>query len=199
MKYDLIIIYAGTGIPDGDLSPRVTGMGKKCPPQAFVGIPAGKFFRGGDGDGEPKPDGEFPVAISCTPVRYCARRCPRPPAVRPRSPPMRSPAAPRRSPISSRSAPALRLVVRRRSSRTPARPSRRLEAKTVPFPVSVVSKYPPPSPVSVIWASCRRLVPRKNIKCPNSWGEIEPRLRCNPSCAHRDGNGYPKPDRFLPH
>jgi hypothetical protein len=64
MKYDLIIIYAGTGIPDGDLSPRVTGMGKKCPPQAFVGIPAGKFFRRGDGDGEPKPDGEFPVAIS---------------------------------------------------------------------------------------------------------------------------------------
>jgi hypothetical protein len=64
MKYDLIIIYAGTGIPDGDLSPRVTGMGKKCPPQAFVGIPAGKFFRRGDGDGKPKPDGEFPVAIS---------------------------------------------------------------------------------------------------------------------------------------
>jgi hypothetical protein len=64
MKYDLIIIYAGTGIPDGDLSPRVTGMGKKCPPQAFVGIPAGKFFRRVDGDGEPKPDGEFPVAIS---------------------------------------------------------------------------------------------------------------------------------------
>jgi hypothetical protein len=64
MKYDLIIIYAGTGIPDGDLSPRVTGMGKKCPPQAFVRIPAGKFFRRGDGDGEPKPDGEFPVAIS---------------------------------------------------------------------------------------------------------------------------------------
>jgi hypothetical protein len=64
MKYDLIIIYAGTGIPDGDLSPRVTGMGKKCPPQVFVGIPAGKFFRRGDGDGKPKPDGEFPVAIS---------------------------------------------------------------------------------------------------------------------------------------
>ena len=41
-------------------------MGKKCPPQAFVGIPAGKFFRRGDGDGEPKPDGEFPVAISTT-------------------------------------------------------------------------------------------------------------------------------------
>jgi hypothetical protein len=38
-------------------------MGKKCPPQAFVGIPAGKFFRRGDGDGEPKPDGEFPIAI----------------------------------------------------------------------------------------------------------------------------------------
>jgi hypothetical protein len=51
------------GIPDGDLSPRGTGMGKKCPPQAFVGIPVGKFFRRGDGFGELKPDGEFPVAI----------------------------------------------------------------------------------------------------------------------------------------
>jgi hypothetical protein len=51
------------GIPDGDLSPRGTGMGKKCPPQAFVGIPAGKFFRRGDGFGELKLDGEFPVAI----------------------------------------------------------------------------------------------------------------------------------------
>jgi hypothetical protein len=38
-------------------------MGKKCSPQAFVGIPAGKFFRRGDGDGELFPDGEFPVAI----------------------------------------------------------------------------------------------------------------------------------------
>jgi hypothetical protein len=51
------------GIPDGDLSPRGTGMGKKCSPQAFVGIPAGKFFCHGDGFGELKPDGEFPVAI----------------------------------------------------------------------------------------------------------------------------------------
>jgi hypothetical protein len=50
-------------IPDGDLSPRGTGIGKKCPPQAFVGIPAGKFFRRGDRFGELKPDGEFPVAI----------------------------------------------------------------------------------------------------------------------------------------
>jgi hypothetical protein len=46
-----------------DLSPRGTGMGKKCPPQAFVGIPAGKFFRRGDGFRELKPDREFPVAI----------------------------------------------------------------------------------------------------------------------------------------
>jgi hypothetical protein len=38
-------------------------MGKKCPPQAFVGILVGKFFHRGDEDGEPKPDGEFPVAI----------------------------------------------------------------------------------------------------------------------------------------
>jgi hypothetical protein len=38
-------------------------MGKKCFPQAFVGIPAGKFFRRGDGDGELFPGGEFPIAI----------------------------------------------------------------------------------------------------------------------------------------
>jgi hypothetical protein len=63
MKYDLIIIKAGMGIPDGDLSPRGTGMGKKCPPQSFVGIPTGEFFRRGDGFGELKPDGEFSVAI----------------------------------------------------------------------------------------------------------------------------------------
>jgi hypothetical protein len=55
----------GMGIPVGDLSPRGTGMGKKCSPQAFVGIPAGKFFR--RGDGELFPGGEFPVAIP-TPV-----------------------------------------------------------------------------------------------------------------------------------
>ena len=51
------------GIPVGDLSLRGTEMGKKCSPQAFVGIPVGKKFRRGDGDGELKPDGEFPVAI----------------------------------------------------------------------------------------------------------------------------------------
>jgi hypothetical protein len=53
------------GIPVGDLSPRGTGMGKKCSPQAFVGILAGKFFRRGDGDGDGElfPGGEFPVAI----------------------------------------------------------------------------------------------------------------------------------------
>jgi hypothetical protein len=38
-------------------------MGKKYPPQAFVGISAGKFFRRGDGFGELKPDGEFPIDI----------------------------------------------------------------------------------------------------------------------------------------
>jgi hypothetical protein len=64
MKYDLIIIKVGMGIPDGDLSPQGTGMGKKCPPQAFVGIPAGNFFCHGDRFGELKPDGEFPVAIT---------------------------------------------------------------------------------------------------------------------------------------
>jgi hypothetical protein len=38
-------------------------MGKKCPPQAFVGNPAGKNFRRGNGFGELKTDREFPVAI----------------------------------------------------------------------------------------------------------------------------------------
>jgi hypothetical protein len=38
-------------------------MGKKCPLQTFVGIPAGKIIRRRDGDGELKPDGEFPIAI----------------------------------------------------------------------------------------------------------------------------------------
>jgi hypothetical protein len=60
------------GIPVGDLSPRGTGMGKKCSPQAFVGIPTGKFFRRGDGDGELFPGGEFPVAI---PTRVLADVC----------------------------------------------------------------------------------------------------------------------------
>jgi hypothetical protein len=56
------------GIPVGDLSPRGTGMGKKCSPQAFVGIPAGKFFR--RGDGELFPGGEFPVAIPTAGCRW---------------------------------------------------------------------------------------------------------------------------------
>ena len=51
------------GIPDEDLSPWVMGMGKKCPPQAFVGISMGKFFRHGDRFGELKPDRNFSVAI----------------------------------------------------------------------------------------------------------------------------------------
>jgi hypothetical protein len=50
-------------ISDGDLSPRGTGMGKKCPLQPFVGIPAGIFFCRGDWVGELKPDWEFLVAI----------------------------------------------------------------------------------------------------------------------------------------
>jgi hypothetical protein len=56
-------------------------MGKKCPPQPFVGIPAEKFFRRGDGFGELKPDGEFPVAIPTRrlPLLHCRhtwiRRC----------------------------------------------------------------------------------------------------------------------------
>jgi hypothetical protein len=38
-------------------------MGKKCSSQTFVGIPAGKFFRRGDEDGELFSGEEFPVAI----------------------------------------------------------------------------------------------------------------------------------------
>jgi hypothetical protein len=49
------------GISVGDLSPRGMGMRKKYPPQMFVGILAGKFFRRGDRFGELKPDGEFPL------------------------------------------------------------------------------------------------------------------------------------------
>jgi hypothetical protein len=36
-------------------------MGKKCLSQGFMGIPAGKFFRREDGDGELKPDEEFSI------------------------------------------------------------------------------------------------------------------------------------------
>jgi hypothetical protein len=63
------------GIPVGDLSPRGTGMRKKCSPQAFVGIPAGKFFRRGDGDGELFPGGEFPVAIPTLETDRWERAC----------------------------------------------------------------------------------------------------------------------------
>jgi hypothetical protein len=35
--------------------PVGNGDGEKCPPQAFVGIPAVKFFRRGDGFGELEP------------------------------------------------------------------------------------------------------------------------------------------------
>jgi hypothetical protein len=43
-------------------------MGKKCPPQTFVGIPAGKIFRRGDENGELKPDGEFPLPSLAMPL-----------------------------------------------------------------------------------------------------------------------------------
>jgi hypothetical protein len=54
----------GTGIPSGDLSPRGMVLGKKFPPQMFMGIPIENFFRRGDGDREQKPDEEFHIAIS---------------------------------------------------------------------------------------------------------------------------------------
>jgi hypothetical protein len=38
-------------------------MGKKCCTQEFVGIPMGNFVHRGNGNGELKPDGEFPVVI----------------------------------------------------------------------------------------------------------------------------------------
>jgi hypothetical protein len=50
----MITIYAGMRISNGDLSPRGTGMGNKCPPQEFVGIAAENFFCRKDEDGEPK-------------------------------------------------------------------------------------------------------------------------------------------------
>jgi hypothetical protein len=37
--------------------------GEKCYPQAFVGIPRGKFFRRGDGDGELFSGEKFPIVI----------------------------------------------------------------------------------------------------------------------------------------
>jgi hypothetical protein len=45
------------GIPVG------TGMGKKCPSQTFVGIPAGKILRREDEYGELFFDGEFSIII----------------------------------------------------------------------------------------------------------------------------------------
>jgi hypothetical protein len=57
---------SGDGDPDGDLSPGERGWGRNFPPQAFVGILAGKCFRRWYGDGELKSNGEFPIAI---PVR----------------------------------------------------------------------------------------------------------------------------------
>jgi hypothetical protein len=51
------------GIPIGDLSPRGTGMEKKCSPRAFVGIPAGEFFHRGVEDRELFPDEEFPIVV----------------------------------------------------------------------------------------------------------------------------------------
>jgi hypothetical protein len=38
--------------------------GEKYPPQTFVRIPVGRFYHCGDRDGELKPDGKFPIAIS---------------------------------------------------------------------------------------------------------------------------------------
>jgi hypothetical protein len=49
--------------PRWNLSPRGMGMGKKCPPQPFVGISVGVFLRREDGDEKLKPDGELHVAI----------------------------------------------------------------------------------------------------------------------------------------
>jgi hypothetical protein len=43
---------------------RETEMRKKCLPQAFVGIPAQKFFRRWDEDGELFSNEKFSIAIS---------------------------------------------------------------------------------------------------------------------------------------
>lgn len=47
-------------IPVRDLSPRGTGIGKKCSSQAFVWIPVEIFFRHGDMDGELFPGRGIP-------------------------------------------------------------------------------------------------------------------------------------------
>jgi hypothetical protein len=41
--------------------PAGNGDGEKCSPQAFVGIPVGKCFRHGDGDGELFLTGNSPL------------------------------------------------------------------------------------------------------------------------------------------
>jgi hypothetical protein len=43
--------------------PARNGDKKKCSPQEFVGILMENFFSCDDGDGKPKTNGEFPVAI----------------------------------------------------------------------------------------------------------------------------------------
>jgi hypothetical protein len=56
----------GDGDPRWGFIPAGNGDGEEMLPASVrgeLGIPAGKFFRRGDGDGELFPGGEFPVAI----------------------------------------------------------------------------------------------------------------------------------------
>lgn len=57
-------MYAGTGIPDGDFSPRGYGDGGEIAPVSFDGDGDGDFFSSRGRGWGGIPDGEFPVAIS---------------------------------------------------------------------------------------------------------------------------------------
>jgi hypothetical protein len=63
MTKDVFPNYTLNGNPYWGFIPRGTGMGKKYPPQAFVGIPAGKFFSRRNGYEKLFRDNEFPIAI----------------------------------------------------------------------------------------------------------------------------------------
>jgi hypothetical protein len=62
MMYALAIILAGTGIPVGDLSPRV-GDRQEMSPASVHGILMEKFFRRRDGDGKLFLDVQFLIVI----------------------------------------------------------------------------------------------------------------------------------------
>jgi hypothetical protein len=58
-----MLCWRGRGPRRGRNPRRGTGTGEICPPRVLTGAGTGKFCPRGDGDGQPLPDGEFPVAI----------------------------------------------------------------------------------------------------------------------------------------